>query len=51
MTLYTRKKILLIHSQQPANQYSGGAEGVIDSEQHWMRRSISAPSMAFISML
>lgn len=38
MTLYTRKKILLIHSQQPSNQYSGGAEGVSDSEQHWMRR-------------
>lgn len=38
MTLYTRKKILLIHSQQPSNQYSGGGEGVADSEQHWMRR-------------
>ena len=38
MTLYTRKKILLIHSQQPANQYSGGAEGVCDSEQYWMQR-------------
>ena len=38
MTLYTRKKILLIHSQQPSNQYSGGGEGVDDSEQHWMRR-------------
>lgn len=37
MTLYTRKKILLIHSQQPSNQYSGGATGVGDSEQHWMR--------------
>lgn len=30
-------KILVIHSQQPANQYAGGDDGVLDSEQYRMR--------------
>ena len=31
-------RVAIIHSQQPANQYSGGATGVPDSEQAWMRK-------------
>ena len=31
-------RVAIIHSQQPANQYSGGATGVGDSEQAWMRK-------------
>jgi len=31
-------KLALIHSQQPANQYVGGATGTADSEQAWMRK-------------
>lgn len=34
----TKRKILVIHSQQPANQYAGGGTGVNDSEQYWMRK-------------
>lgn len=30
--------LALIHSNQPANQYVGGGNGVDDSEQAWMRR-------------
>lgn len=35
---FTQKTILIIHSQQPTNQYSGGGTGVNDSEQYWMRK-------------
>jgi len=35
---FTARKILIIHSQQPANQFAGGASGVNDSEQFWMRK-------------
>ena len=31
-------RLALIHSQQPGNQYAGGATGQADSEQAWMRR-------------
>ena len=31
-------RVAIIHSQQPANQYSGGTTGVADSEQAWMRK-------------
>ena len=34
----TKRKILVIHSQQPANQYAGGGTGVNDSEQYWVRK-------------
>lgn len=34
---FTKRKILVIHSQQPFNQYAGGGSGVTDSEQYWMR--------------
>lgn len=35
---FQKKKILVIHSQQPSNQYAGGAAGIGDSEQFWMRK-------------
>lgn len=35
---FTKKIILILHSQQPANQYAGGGTGVNDSEQYWMRK-------------
>lgn len=31
-------RLAIIHSQQPANQYTAGSTGVEDSEQAWMRR-------------
>lgn len=36
--MFTKKKILVIHSQQPFNQYAGGVSGINDSEQYWMRK-------------
>ena len=38
MAVFTKQKILVIHSQQWANQYAGGATGEGDSEQYWMRK-------------
>ncbi len=35
--VFTKKKILIVHSQQLANPYAGGGSGQPDSEQHWMR--------------
>ena len=35
---FSKKTILIIHSQQAGNQYAGGGTGVNDSEQYWMRK-------------
>jgi hypothetical protein len=38
MPTFIRKRIAVLHSQQPSNQYAGGATGQPDSEQAWMRK-------------
>lgn len=45
-------RVAIIHSQQPANQYTGGGVGVPDSEQAWMRKlspSSSSPSCVLLA--
>lgn len=40
MTAFSKKKILVIHSQQPWNQYAGAENNINDSEQFWMRKLV-----------